>query len=457
MFPQEGPGEAVAGGGAPPKLAPVMAPPLLRCAVGWFVVQAILACGTGTSPLPPRPVVDPPEVGSPSVPPPAPPAKAPPVEDVVWEVLPLFDQGVSRSVKASAPRFDASGQLWISEARSDQIGSSLMGVVRWDGTAWRDEDSVSTDGMHSTGFSLACDAQGRMLVGWSEVPSRGSDPVLLWRQGAGLMPSLQTWPDTWPVRATGGTVLSNAQGQVVYVWREPEADGVHRTLRSLRIEEDGYRPFAPPLPLPDVGQAPAAPLRDTQFFALDDEGGLVAAVFDPEAPPDQGLHLWRWQGDAWTGLPSLPGGDGLETVGFRIAAEAGALVVSRSRADAEKVMLDVFRWKDGSWEALPTGVSMARTMPPSGGVFAAVAVDARQRVWLAYPSQEPTLGDVRVMVWTGAGWQPVGQPLRGYPKPLWAASEVELRVQGERVALSWSEPTISGAGSIFVAPLRAKP
>ncbi|WP_093526172.1 hypothetical protein [Stigmatella erecta] len=424
------------------------------------MVQALLACGTGTSPLPPRPAVDPPEipvpgpeVGSPSVPLPVPPAEAPPVEDAAWEVLPLFDQGVSRSVKASAPRFDASGQLWISEARSDQIGSSLMGVVRWDGTAWRDEDFVSTDGMHSTGFSLARDAQGRMLVGWSEVPYRGSDPVLLWRQGTGLMPRLQTWPDTWPVRATGGTVLSNAQGQTVYVWREPEADGVHRTLRSLRIEEDGYRPFAPPLPLPDVGQEPAAPLRDTQFFALDDEGGLVAAVFGPE----EGLHLWRWQGDAWTELPSLPDGAGLETVGFRIAAEAGALVVSRSRADAGKVMLDVFRWKDGSWEALPTGVSMARTMPPSVGVFAAVAVDARQRVWLAYPSQDPTLGDVRVMLWTGAGWQPVGQPLRGYEKPRWAASEVELRVQGAWAALAWSEPTASGAGSIFVAQLRAKP
>jgi hypothetical protein len=426
------------------------------------VVQTLTACGTGTSPVPPRPVEDPPvlpgpEVGSPIVPPPILPAEAPPVEDVDWEVLPLFDQGVSRSVKASAPQFDAEGHLWISQARSDQIGHSLMGVVRWDGRDWKGEGYVSTDGMYSTGFSLALDAQGRMLVGWSEQPSRGSDPVLLWRQGNGLMPSFQAWPNSWPLRPTKGTVLSNAKGEAVYVWIQPEDDGAHRTLRSLRIQEDGYGPFASPLPLPAASKSANIPLPDTQFFALDDAGGLVAAVFDPSAPPDQGLHLWRWQAEAWTELPALPGGGGLETVGFRIAAEEESLVVSRSRADAAQVMLDVFRWKDGAWEALPTGVAMARTTPHYVAYFAAVAVDALQRVWLAYPHQDPALGDVRVRVWTEAGWQAVGQPVRGYATPRWSASEVELRIQGTRAALAWSEPTISGAGSIFVAPLREKP
>jgi hypothetical protein len=440
------------------------------------VVQTLTACGTATSPLPPRQVVDPPALpapreDSPVVPPPVPPApeegpptvpplplaEAPPVEDVDWEVLPVFDEGVSRSVKASAPRFDASGHLWISEARSDQIGDSLMGVVRWDGTEWKGEDYVATEGMHSTGFSLALDARGRMLVGWSEQPSRSSDPVLLWRQGTGLMPSFQTWPNSWPLRPTAGTVLSNARGEVVYVWRQPEGDGTNRTLRSLRVQEDGYAPFAPPLPLPAASRSTSIPLPDTQFFALDDEGGLVAAVFDPAAPPDQGLHLWRWRAEAWTELPALPGGDGLETVGFRIAAEAGSLVVSRSRADDARVLLDVLRWRDGAWEALPTGVAMARTMPHSVGIFAAVAVDARQRVWLAYPHQDPTLGDVRVSVWTDGGWRAVGQPVRGYSTPRWAASEVELRIQGARAALAWSEPAPSGAGTIFVAPLRARP
>ena len=446
------------------------------------MVQTLTACGTGVSPLPPRQTEDPPvmsgpEGDSPIVPLPLPPpeapppeappteapppeaplAEAPPVEDVDWEVLPVFDEGVSRSVKASAPRFDASGHLWISEARSDQIGDSLMGVVRWDGKDWKGEGFVSTEGMHSTGFSLALDAQGRMLVGWSELPSRGSDPVLLWRQGTGLMPSFQAWPNSWPLRPTSGTVLSNAKGEVVYVWSQPEGDETHRTLRSLRVQEDGYGPFAPPLPLPAASKGTPVPLADTRFFALDDEGGLVAAVFDPAEPPDQGLHLWRWRGEAWAELPALPGGDGLEIVGFRIAAEAGSLVVSRSRADAARVLLDVFRWKDGAWEALPTGVAMARTMPHSESVFAAVAVDARQRVWLAYPHQDPTLGDVRVMVWTEGGWRAVGQPVRGYTAPRWVASEVELRLQGTRAALAWSEPAPSGAGTIFVAPLRAMP
>jgi hypothetical protein len=434
------------------------------------MVQALLACGTGTPPQPPRQAVDPPgtpapapgpgpepETGTPPAPPspsPEPPVEEPPIGDTAWEVLPLFDEGVSRSVKASTPQFDASGQLWISQARPDQSNESFMGVVRWDEKGWRWEGAVSTEGMRSTGFSLARDAQGRMLVGWSELPMRGSDPVLLWRQGTGLMPSLGTWPDSWPVaRASGGTVLSNAQGQTVYVWKELEADGVHRTLRSVRIEEEGYAPFATPLPLPDVGRKPHDPLGDIQFFALDDSGGLVAAVLDPEAPPNAGLHLWRWQGHAWTELPSLPAGDGMETLGFRIVAEAGALVVSRSRADAGAVRLEVFRWKDGAWEALPTGVSMARASP----LFAAVAVDARQRVWLAYPNLDSEIAEVKVMLWTGSRWQAVGKPLRGYEKPRWAASEVELRVQGERVAVAWSEPTPGGSGTVFVARLRAMP
>lgn len=392
----------------------------------------------------------------PELPPSSPPQEDPPIGDAAWQVLPVFDEGVSRSVTSSAPRFDSSGQLWISAARPDQTNESLMGVRRWDGAAWKGAGSVSTEGRRSHGFSLALDAQGRMLVGWTEQSWRGSDPILLWREGTGLMPSLHPWTSDDRDRSSAGTVLSNAQGELVYVWKQREADGSHRTLRSLRIQGDTYVPFATPLPVPDASPDPAHPLRDASFFALEDDGGLVAALFDSQVPSAQGLRLWRWHGDAWTELPSLPAVSGEDIVGFNVTADAGSLVVSRSRENAERLRVDVFRWKNGSWEELPYGVTMVRPQPRWGGFFAAVAVDARQRVWLAHPRPEAEHNEVQVRVWTGSRWQPVGQGLRGYAKP-WFQDSVQLRVQGEWAAVAWSEPAMSGAGTVFVARLRAMP
>jgi hypothetical protein len=360
---------------------------------------------------------------------------------------------MSRGVTASAPRFDPSGQLWISAARPSQMMDSEMGVLRWDGMAWAREAFVSTDGSHSHGFSLALDAQGRMLVGWTEWPGRDSDPILLWREGTGLRPSLQPWTPEDRYRASAGTVLSNAQGDIVYVWKQLEADGTHRTLRSLRIQGDAYVPFATPLPVPDVSTDWNHPLKDTSVFALEDDGGLVAALFDPQVPSAQGLHLWRWHGNAWTELPPLPAVSGEDIVGFDVTADAGSLVVSRSRENAERLAVDVFRWKNGSWEALPYGVTVVRPLPRGEGFFAAVAVDAHQRVWLAHPLLETEHTEVKVMVWTGSRWQSVGQGLRGYEQP-WFQRSVHLRVQGAWAALAWSEPARSGSSTVFVARLR---
>jgi hypothetical protein len=402
-----------------------------------------------------------PEPGTPSPPPSAPSGEAPPIVDVAWEELTVFDQGVSRSVTASAPRFDAAGHLWIAEARPAQTNESLMLVLRWDGKEWQYEDGVSTDGMSSQDFSLALDAQGRMLVGWTEMPLRGSDPVLLWRQGAGLMPSLQAWEPEYSPSASAGVVLSNARGETVYVWKHREADGVHRTLRSLRIQGDAYVPFAPPLPLPEVLPREDMFMHGQGSFALEDDGGLVAAVFDSREPAGQGLHLWRWRGESWTELPALPPLTGEAVAGFRIAAEAGTLVVSRTRDNAGRFAVDVFRWKEGAWEALPYEASMEwpyQSQTPVR-ISAAVTVDAQQRVWLAHPRPEAEHNDTVVRVWTGSRWEPVGEPLRGYRKPMpqYPAGNVELRVQGTRAAVSWSEPAQSGAWTVFVATLRAKP
>ena len=453
-----------------------MTPHFLRCGVAWFVVSALMACAPGAPPQPPgEPAIQPepevpgptpdsgtpeggsaPESGIPQVPPSSPSEKAPRIEDAAWEKLPLIDEGMSRGVTASAPRFDPSGQLWIASARPNQIGDSLMGVLRWDGKTWKAEGSVSTEGRHSQGFSLALDDRGRMLVGWTERSEKGSDPILLWRKDTGLMPSLQPWTPEERDRSSAGRVLSNAQGDIVYVWKEREAEGVHRTLRSLRLQGDTYVPFATPLPVPDVSPDRNHPLNDTSVFALEDDGGLVAALFDPQVPSAQGLHLWRWHGDAWTELPPLPPVSGEDIVGFDVTADAGSLVVSRSRENAERLAVDVFRWKNGSWEALPYGVTVVRPLPHWGGFFAAVAVDAQQRVWLAHPRPEAEHNDVQVMVWTGSSWQAVGQPLRGYAKP-WYQHSVQLRVQGEWAALAWSEPAMSGSSTVFVARFRARP
>jgi len=166
-------------------------------------------------------------------------------------------------------------------------------------------------------------------------------------------------------------------------------------------------------------------------------------------------HLARWSGAAWQPLgtptsafPEMAPDVWLDAVGLRRDGRPVAAWRPWNLRTPTSQPLLVAAWEGGRWVPLGGPLDPGSDLRRAG---VALAVDERDRPWIAWAAGSRNAAVLRVMRWSGAGWEDVGDTARGAlggPEVAddWAVSLLVL--PGGRAVVAWiaaGQPAIGAA------------